>query len=177
MIRNLLATTAIATLLATGAYAQADDPRQRRRANTVGDCRRAAAPADGYLASNIIGENVYNGTGDNAEKIGDVNDLVLDGKGLTTVVVGVGGFLGVGEKNVAVDFDKLDWAQKNGDRWLVVAATKEELEGLPTFDRRPYDPAPAAMSTSSTDGTGMAPATTDTTQPAAPATGTGTTAQ
>ena len=76
--------------------------------------------ADGYLATNIIGESVYNGTGDNAENIGDVNDIVLgkDGKS-EAVVIGVGGFLGIGEKNVAIDLRQADWAEANGDRWLV----------------------------------------------------------
>ncbi|TGP77230.1 PRC-barrel domain containing protein, partial [bacterium M00.F.Ca.ET.221.01.1.1] len=72
--------------------------------------------ADGNLATNIIGENVYNGTGDDAQKIGDVNDIVLakDGKA-KSLIIGVGGFLGMGEKNVAYDFAKAQWAQKNGD--------------------------------------------------------------
>jgi len=184
MIRKLLATSAIAAVVATGAFAQSSTTQTAPAdANAPAATTDQAAPApvkpaDGFLATNLIGENVYNGTGDNAENIGDVNDLVLDGKGMVkSVVIGVGGFLGVGEKNVEMGFDKIKWAEKNGDRWIVVAATKDELKGLPTFDRRPYDPAPAAMSTSSTDGTGMAPAATDTTQPAAPATGTGTTAQ
>ena len=37
-------------------------------------------------------------------------------------MIGVGGFLGIGEKNVAIDFAKLKWAQGNGDRWLVTDA-------------------------------------------------------
>ena len=73
MIRNLLATTAFATLVATSAYAQQDPA-----APTNGSCRNRAArrprrssrdmKSDGHLATNIIGENVYNGTGDNAVK-------------------------------------------------------------------------------------------------------------
>jgi len=58
-------------------------------------------------------------------------------------VVGVGGFLGIGEHNVAVEFPQLSWAEKNGDRWLVYPATKEQLQALPEFDRKPYDPTPA----------------------------------
>ncbi|TIX61136.1 MAG: PRC-barrel domain containing protein, partial [Mesorhizobium sp.] len=55
--------------------------------------------ADGNLATNIIGESVYNGTADDAQNIGDVNDIVLtkDGKA-EALVIGVGGFLGIGEK-------------------------------------------------------------------------------
>ncbi|TIV74021.1 MAG: PRC-barrel domain containing protein, partial [Mesorhizobium sp.] len=109
----------------------------------------AAAPAEpvkkaeGNIASNIMGESVYNGTADDAQKIGDVNDIVLakDGKA-ESLVIGVGGFLGIGEKNVAYDFAKAKWAEKNGDRWLVAETTKEELQAQPDFNRKAYDPAP-----------------------------------
>ena len=88
MIRNLLATTALATLVATAAYAQQDPATAP--ATAPAETTQPAAPAvdqpvvkaDGYLATNMIGESVYNGTGDNAENIGDVNDIVIgnDGK-------------------------------------------------------------------------------------------------
>jgi sporulation protein YlmC with PRC-barrel domain len=170
MIRKLLATTALATLVASGVYAQqqpATDPA------APADQAAPIVKADGYLATNIIGESVYNGNGDNAENIGDVNDIVLAKDGKTdAVIVGVGGFLGIGERNVAVPFDKLTWSEANGDRWLVYPATKEQLETMPEFDRKPYDPAPAT--TASDTGT-SAPATTDNMaaapapEPAAPA--------
>ena len=171
MIRNLLATTAIATLLATGAYAQeTTTPAPAAPAETVAPAA-AVTPADGYLASNIIGENVYNGTGDDAQNIGEVNDILItaDGK-IEAVVVGVGGFLGIGEKNVAVEYAQLDWAERNGDRWLVAPTTKEQLEALPAFDPAPYEPASVASTepaAPATDQTANAPATTS--QPAAPA--------
>ncbi|TIM64736.1 MAG: PRC-barrel domain containing protein [Mesorhizobium sp.] len=134
----------------------------------------AAAPAepvesaDGNLATNIIGETVYNGTGDDAQNIGDVNDIVLakDGKA-ESLIIGVGGFLEVGEKNVAYQFDKAKWAERDGDRWLVAETTKEDLEALPEFDREPYDPAPAT--TASTDAATPAPVTTTPAVTAAPA--------
>jgi sporulation protein YlmC with PRC-barrel domain len=172
MIRNLLATTALITLAATAGYAQ------QQPAPTDTQTTQPEAPivkADGYLATNIIGESVYNGNGDEAENIGDVNDIVLDKDGKTeAVIVGVGGFLGIAERNVAVPFDKLTWSEANGDRWLVYAATKEQLETMPEFDRRPYDPAPPA--TAATDTGTTPPATTDNMaaapapEPAAPAT-------
>ena len=161
MIRNLLATTAIATLVATAAYAQ-QSPATAPDAQTT----QPAAPvvkADGFLASNMIGETVYNGTGDNAENIGDVNDVVLDKEGKTTgVVIGVGGFLGIGERSVAVPWDKLSWAEKGGDRWLVFPSSKEQLQALPEFDRRAYEP---AVTTAATD-TGTATTTTEAPAPA-----------
>jgi sporulation protein YlmC with PRC-barrel domain len=161
MIRNLLATTAIATLVASGAFAQTQPAPADPAAPATEQQAPAVTPAEGSLATNLIGETVYNGTGDEAENIGDVNDLVIDKDGnVESIVIGVGGFLGIGEKNVAMEYDQIKWAEKDGDRWIVVAGTKDELKALPTFDRRAYDVAPAPATASDT----MAPA------PAAPAT-------
>jgi sporulation protein YlmC with PRC-barrel domain len=130
--------------------------------------QETAAPvtlAEGNLASQIIGENVYNGTGDDAEKIGDVNDIVLSKDGqVQSLVIGVGGFLGIGEKSVTFDYGKAQWATKGDDRWLVVQGSKEELMALPAFDRKAYElpastaatPDPAAPVT--TTDTATAPA-------------------
>ena len=111
MIRNLLATTALATLVSMGAYAQeatTPAPAPADPAPMVQETAPAAAPvakADGHLATAIIGETVYNGTGEDAQNIGDVNDIVIGKDGnIEAVVVGVGGFLGIGEKDVAVEY-------------------------------------------------------------------------
>lgn len=170
MIRKLLVTTAMATLLASGAYAQTTtEPAPVAPAPTeTQPAAPAVTPSDGHLASNLIGETVYSGTGENAQNIGQVNDIVIDSAGqVQAVVVGIGGFLGIGEKNVALEYATLDWAEENGDRWLVVAASKEQLEALPTFDTAPYEPAPAVAltepanppaATAPADDTAMAPA-------------------
>lgn len=165
MIRKLLATTAIAAALATGAIAQdATQPAAPAAPAPIEAAPVAPmAAADGFLASNLIGETVYNGTGEDAANIGDVNDLVIDKDGkIASVVVGVGGFLGIGEKSVALDYSKIDWAEKDGDRWIVVASTKEELDALPAFDKTPYEPVAPMTDPSATSAT--PPATT--TEPA-----------
>ncbi|RVA51196.1 PRC-barrel domain containing protein [Mesorhizobium sp. M7A.F.Ca.US.001.01.1.1] len=164
MIRNLLATTALATLVATGAYAQ---NATNTAPATPAVQEPAAAPvprAEGSIVTNIIGESVYNGTGDDAENIGKVSDVVFDKDGQAkSVVIDVGGFLGVGAKSVAFDYGKLQWAEKNGDRWLVAQTTKDELTAQAEFDKKPYSPTPAPAA--STDATApAAPATTDTAQ-------------
>src|SRR5690606_18871459 len=80
--------------------------------------------------------------GDDAENIGEVNDIIIGPDGLTeAVVIGVGGFLGVGEKEVAVDFNRISWLEQDDDRVLVLAATREELESAPAFDRSGLSPA------------------------------------
>ena len=176
MLGKLLATTAAAALIATGALAQTQpapaDPNAPAKAPAT-DQTSPVVPADGYLATNLIGETVYNGTGDDAQNIGEVNDLVLGSDGnVKSVVIGVGGFLGIGEKNVAIGYDKIEWAEKDNDRWIVIAATKEELNALPTFDRLPYQVAPVTATDTTAPAptapsTAEAPAVTD--QPAAEA--------
>ena len=71
MIRTLFATTALATLIATGAFAQsttapATTPAPAEAPATIAP---AAQRAEGALMTNIIGESVYNGTADDAQKI------------------------------------------------------------------------------------------------------------
>ena len=86
---------------------------------------------DAVSISTYYNEDVY----DNQDnKIGDVNDILLDKDGrVSTVIIGVGGFLGVGEKDVAVPFTALKVAEKAGDRYLVINATKEALVKAPGY--------------------------------------------
>lgn len=95
------------------------------------------ANAAHMLASNLIGSYIYNGTGDDAESIGDVNDVVFSTEGeVMAVIAGVGGFLGLGEKEVAISIDQLNWRTgPDGERWLVGDMTNEQLEQAPAFDR------------------------------------------
>lgn len=207
MIRKLLATTAILTVISTGAFAQTTTPTTEPAPATPPAATEAApvaplAPgvavdqsevsADGQLASNLIGENVYNSTADDAEKVGDVNDLVISADGMVeAIVIGVGGFLGIGEKDVAIDYKTIDWAERDGDRWIVIQATADQLKELPDFDRGAYAPAapvasndaatPPATTAPSTDmsqnNAATPPAATDKTAEAPAASGTDTTAQ
>jgi len=84
------------------------------------------------LADDLIGSNVYSDAG---EKIGDVDDLIvnLDGS-VEGVVIGVGGFLGLGEKWVAVKMDSLStMTDESGTLRLVSSATKADLEAAEAF--------------------------------------------
>jgi sporulation protein YlmC with PRC-barrel domain len=149
MIRKILATAATAALISTAFYAAG-----AHAANTPATQTAIVAPVtDGNLVSKIMGAAVYDSTADDATKIGDVKDIVLgkDGKA-RLVIIGVGGFLGVGEKNVAYDFSKLEWINKKGDRWLVAKTTKEELQAQPNFDANAYDTASAPTTAQPTEG-------------------------
>ena len=145
MVRKLLATTALVALLSGGAFAQESTKAQPGASTSM---------SDGLLATNLIGETVYNGTGSDAENIGEVKDVVIGSNGqVESVVVSVGGFLGLGEKNIAMKYADLKWAEKDGDRWIVVNASKDQLQAQAEFDARPYEPAAPA-----TDTTALAPA-------------------
>ncbi len=164
MIRTLLTTTALAALLSTGAFAQetqnqtqqpqmeqpqdgqATQPgrlinRESQYQRNVTDQGYFTAGQGEILASSLIGKGVYGSAGDDAERIGDVNDVVIAPNGSAeAVIIGVGGFLGIGEKDVAVDFSQVSWVDRDGERWFIVEATKEELEAAPSFDRSPTEP-------------------------------------
>lgn len=121
------------------------------------------------LGTRLIGQPVYSSAGDDAEEIGTINDLVFSAEGnITAVVIGVGGFLGIGEKNVAVDFQTLEFtlAADNTERW-VVPTTADALTAAPDFvwaEDEPVDGAADAMAPAAPDA--MAPAAPDAMAPA-----------
>ena len=71
------------------------------------------------------------------ETIGDVNDLVTDNKGrVVAALIGVGGFLGIGEKDIAVRYQDLKLARDENDNVTVVANfSKDQLARHPTTGR------------------------------------------
>ncbi len=173
MIRKLLATTAIMTIVSTGAFAQSSTQPAPATPPAASEAAPAAplAPgvavdqsevsADGQIASNIIGETVYNSTADDAQTVGNVNDLVISKDGMVeAIVIGVGGFLGIGEKDVAIDYKTIDWAERDGDRWIVIEATADQLKELPDFDRSAYAPAAVASNDAAAPQATTPPATT-----------------
>jgi sporulation protein YlmC with PRC-barrel domain len=86
--------------------------------------------ATGWSAKKqILGENVYNDVGD---KVGEINDLIVTpNKALSYAIVGVGGFLGVGEHEIAVPVGRLK--QEKG-KIVLPGATKEVLKAAPKFE-------------------------------------------
>jgi len=105
----------------------------------AGQQEQALAAPSGLLASNLIGSTVY--SQDN-QSIGDINDIILSQEGQPSqVIVGVGGFLGIGEKDVVLDMSKLQVATTDdGKVKIVTQTTQDELRNMPAFMR------PAAQS-------------------------------
>ena len=93
----------------------------------------AQQSADQISAKTYIGQSVYNGQN---ESIGSINDLILQKQGgVVAAVVGVGGFLGMGQKNVAVPFDKISATQnaQDGTIKLTTTETADSLKAAPEF--------------------------------------------
>jgi sporulation protein YlmC with PRC-barrel domain len=96
-------------------------------------------PADSFTgakiisANDFIGKRVYSKAGDD---IGEVNDLIMTENGsIRAVILGVGGFLGMGEKDVAVSMNAINMAQDGNNVKLVVDGSKEQFNAAPKYDR------------------------------------------
>ncbi|HEY9455351.1 MAG TPA: PRC-barrel domain-containing protein [Bradyrhizobium sp.] len=141
-MKTLIATALLGTAIVSGAaYAQQAQPADRAApAATAQTASSEKIMLKGkWRASKLMGLDVYNEAN---EKLGDVNELILDKDGkVAAVVIGVGGFLGMGEHDIAVPMDKLKFFEE------------------PV--RTSAAPAPATRET--TTGTATAPANTTTT--------------
>ena len=81
--------------------------------------------------SKLKGTNVRNAAG---EKLGDINDVLIDMSGKPSVIiVGVGGFLGLGEKDVGVPFQSMQFTRDNNTEVARLDVTKDALKAAPTF--------------------------------------------
>lgn len=122
------------------------------------------------LASALMNANVVNNAG---EEIGHINDMIIGPDGqIRGVVIGVGGFLGIGEKDVAIERSTLqESTDDDGDPVYVLNATVEELESAPDFRTREDIEREAAQTPGGPAGTGGSMGTGGTMQPG---TGTGT---
>jgi sporulation protein YlmC with PRC-barrel domain len=106
MIAKYIATALLTTALMTGVASAQTTTAKTDANNTSATMHREG----GWRASKLVGVNVYNEAN---EKIGDINEVILDRSGkVTNVILGVGGFLGMGEHYVAVAFDKLKWVNE-----------------------------------------------------------------
>jgi sporulation protein YlmC with PRC-barrel domain len=90
-----------------------------------------APAAGGVAAEQMIGKTVL---GSDGEEVGEVEDLILNSQTnqIERAVIGVGGFLGIGKKQVAVDWSQIQPNPQGED--LTVSATKADLENMPNFE-------------------------------------------
>jgi len=138
MLRSLITTSAVALLLVNPALGQAAAPSELEQSGLTPPTVLSEGYATGgedVLVTQLLGETVFASIDEDAEEIGTVTDMVVtSGLGISAVVVSVGGFLGVGEKEVAVDFNQLEWAVRDdGSRRWVLATTADALLQAPAF--------------------------------------------
>jgi sporulation protein YlmC with PRC-barrel domain len=123
-MKKLLAGCAVAVGLISGANA----------AETL-----SSAPAESWTVTNYYKQAVYD---PKESKIGDIDDVLVDSAGkVTGLVIGVGGFLGAGEKNVIVPYSAIKKTKKNDKWWLTMNETKDDLKNAKGFK---YDKASTA---------------------------------
>jgi len=161
MFKATLLATSCALFIGSAAYAQTSDTttapsapmEQQPQTSVKTENMFGSQPADSatetnkvgfleakpgqLLVSSFIGQSVYESDANDAKSVGKLNDLITSPDGqIDAAVIGVGGFLGVGEKDVAVSPDQLQLATRSdGKKWLVIKATKDELSAAPSFDR------------------------------------------
>lgn len=89
--------------------------------------------SDDWLATNLIGQSVYNAQD---EVIGDINDLVTDRNGkVVAALIGSGGILGLGEKDVALRFEDLRLTRdENNDVKIIADLNQEILAAAPDYE-------------------------------------------
>jgi sporulation protein YlmC with PRC-barrel domain len=147
MKRFAAAALLSAAIIGGPAYAQNTQPADRT-APTATASQAAGSKMmlkGNWRASKLMGLDVYNEAN---EKLGDVNELILDKDGkINAVVIGVGGFLGMGEHDIAVSMDKLKFVETP----------------VRTSSTAPTGTAPTGTVRDTTTGTATAPANTTTT--------------
>ena len=143
-MKQLLTATALVAI-ATTTYAAS--PNTAATVPTTSATSAAAdqtflttASTNDRLASKLMGASVYENNTADAQSIGTINDIVIGDNGqVQAVVVGVGGFLGIGQKNVAVSYPELQWSVRNNQPVVVATMTKEQLQSAPNFDTAAID--------------------------------------
>ena len=112
MRSKLLIGGLLASVMIIPALAQSNPPASAANPAPASTVTTTAprAHSDQWRASKLIGLNVYN---DKNEKLGDINEILLDKSGkIEGVVIGVGGFLGMGEHDIKVDMAKLKFVDE-----------------------------------------------------------------
>ena len=152
------------TLIAAPALAQTNQPAGSTTAPPAGSTAAPAQMNSGnwmtqeqpgqWRASKLEGLDVYN---QNNEKIGDISELLVDSSGkVQAVVVGVGGFLGIGERDVAIPFDQIRLV--NEPRAVATTATTTD----PNAPASPRATATAPVTPAAPGASPTAPSTTGT---------------
>ena len=165
MLKKLMMSTALSAVMVTAAFAQSPSspssssppPAAQSQGSGKANFVTAQKP-DQWLATKFKGTDVL---GSDNQKIGDVSDILFDKSGkIEAFVVSVGGFLGVGAKEVALapsSFDVVPGQNGSADK-LKLSATKDELQQAQNFARyEPPRPSTTGSGPGAMGGGGMRP--------------------
>jgi sporulation protein YlmC with PRC-barrel domain len=146
-MNKLAIAAAIAATVTSAAHAQ-EATTTGVGSSPIGSPVLTAIPQDAMTVTNFYKQNVYDPSD---VKIGEINDVLVDKDGkLVAFVIGIGGFLGVDQKDVAVPFNSIraTWrpdadaalpfnssraTRRDGKWWLSMSATKESLKNAPGY--------------------------------------------
>jgi hypothetical protein len=143
MLKRTMTAAALAVALATPAFAQTQAPVQATPPVGTNSSVSGGASSHTFVqrqqagewrGSKLMGASVY---GPDNNSIGEINDVLIGDNGnVRAVVIGVGGFLGVGEKDVALPFEALNLKRKADSTAIdkiTVSYSKEQLKNAPKF--------------------------------------------
>lgn len=127
----LLGTLMVPAFIFAAATANAENT------TTMNATYLTSTPSGAFHADSLTGNQVKSSVEDD-EEIGTINDLVIGEDGqIHAVVISVGGFLGMGEKDIAVEWDSLELIKdEDGDDYVIrVNASQDALEAAEEYDR------------------------------------------
>ena len=121
--KGLIIASAAAALISAPAFAQSMSAGRAQLMTTV--------PSSSLTVTDWYKQPVYDQAN---SKIGDINDVLVGSNGeVNAVIIGVGGFLGAGEKDVAVNFNAVKKTTKDNKTYLTLDTTKDALKNAPGF--------------------------------------------
>ncbi|RUR33430.1 PRC-barrel domain containing protein [Vreelandella andesensis] len=133
MKTTFLSTLIIPTFIAVAGVANASDDNQIGMEASY----LTHAPQGTFHSDSLTGNQVRSSV-ENDEDIGTINDLIIDEDGqINAVVVGVGGFLGMGEKDVAIEWDSLELTKDEDSENYVISvnASEDALKNAEEYNR------------------------------------------
>jgi hypothetical protein len=172
MLKKLLITTAVSSLMLSSAFAQSTSPSSNSSGsyNASGSSASDTSAKSGASSANVISQqkpdewlaSKFKGTdvlGPDNQKVGDVSDILFtkDGK-IDAYIVSVGGFLGVGSKDVALapsQFQVVPGDSKSSDK-LKISLTKDQLKQAANFETYDSSRTTTGLGSGSGSGSGAA---------------------
>lgn len=134
MLKKLALIALVVPFAGTLALAEGAMTKEPQTGRSVVANPSSSLSTSRWFASDVYKADVYDPS---EHKIGDIVDLVIDKNGnVTAAIVGVGGFLGIAQKDVAVPFSELKVSIRDGKDWLVLNRTKDELKSAPAYDKK-----------------------------------------